>query len=284
MGDRLVLLGTKGGPALRVPGRMPTANLVELGGRSIVVDCGLGVTLRLVEAGFDLRQLDVIVITHLHSDHLLELGPLLLTAWTTGLTRKVTVFGPRGTDAYWQAFLQSMSFDLNIRESDEGRARLADLVEVRTISEGDVLDDPALSIAAMRVEHPPVTDCFAVKIRNDRHVITFSADTCHFPPLADFAKGADILVHEAMLPQAVDALVERTGLGDALRNHLHASHTTAEDAGRIAAAAGVRRLVLNHLVPPDDARFTDADWIKAARTHFDGPVDLGRDGMEIPLN
>ncbi len=284
MRNRLVLLGTKGGPALRVPGRMPTANLVELGGRGIIVDCGLGVTLRLVEAGFDLRQLDVIVITHLHSDHLLELGPLLLTAWTTGLTRKVTVFGPAGTDAYWQAFLRSMSFDLNIRESDEGRARLVDLVNVRPIAEGVFLDSPALSISAMRVEHPPVTDCFAIRIESESRVITFSADTCHFPPLADFAKGSDILVHEAMLPRAVDALVERTGLGDALRNHLHASHTTAEDAGRIAAAARAGRLVLNHLVPPDDARFTEADWLTAARTHFDGPVDLGHDGMEIPLN
>ncbi|MDQ7080826.1 MAG: MBL fold metallo-hydrolase [Paracoccaceae bacterium] len=284
MRNRIVLLGTKGGPALRVPGRMPTANLVELGGRSIIVDCGLGVTLRLVEAGFDLRQLDVIVITHLHSDHLLELGPLLLTAWTTGLARKVTVFGPAGTDAYWQAFLRAMSFDLNIRESDEGRARLVDLVKVRPIAEGVFLDSPALSISAMRVEHPPVTDCFAVRIENENHVITFSADTCHFPPLADFAKGSDILVHEAMLPKAVDALVERTGLGDALRNHLHASHTTAEDAGRIAAAARAGRLVLNHLVPPDDARFTEADWLTAARTHFDGPVDLGHDGMEISLN
>ena len=83
-------------------------------------------------------------------------------------------------------------------------------------------------------------------------IVVFSADTTYFPPLADFARGAGLLVHEAMLPAGVDSLVARTGNGARLREHLFASHSTAEDAGRIAAAAGVERLVLNHLIPADD--------------------------------
>jgi ribonuclease BN (tRNA processing enzyme) len=84
MGDRLVLLGTKGGPAIRPGGPSPTSTLLEIAGRPIVIDCGLGVTRGLVNAGLSLKKLDLILITHLHSDHVLELGPLLHTAWTSG--------------------------------------------------------------------------------------------------------------------------------------------------------------------------------------------------------
>ena len=93
---RLVLLGSKGGPALRPGGPWPTSSLLELGGRSIVVDCGLGVARGLTDAGLGLKTLDLIFITHLHSDHYLELGPLLHTAWTAGLATPVTVVGTTG--------------------------------------------------------------------------------------------------------------------------------------------------------------------------------------------
>mgnify|MGYP001057669449 CR=1 FL=1 len=122
--NRLVLLGTKGGPAIRAKGAMPTSTLLELDGRRVVVDCGLGVTKGLVEAGMDLKTLDLIFITHLHSDHILELGPLIHTAWTTGLNTPVTVYGPEGIEAYWQGFLQSLAYDIAIRVEDEGRTPL----------------------------------------------------------------------------------------------------------------------------------------------------------------
>mgnify|MGYP006304144907 CR=1 FL=1 len=94
--DFVALLGTKGGPAIRPGSAMPTASLVSIGGRRIVVDCGLGVTRGLCDQGMALADLDLIVVTHLHSDHYLELGPLLHTAWTAGLKRPVRVFGPEG--------------------------------------------------------------------------------------------------------------------------------------------------------------------------------------------
>ncbi len=113
--------------------------------------------------------------------------------------------------------------------------------------------------------------------------MTFSADTSYFPPLADFARGSDVLVHEAMLPDAIEALVTRTYGGDALRRHLHGSHTTASDAGRIAHAAGVRHLVLHHLIPADDTAYGPKDWEAAVRPHWTGPLTIGRDGLVIEL-
>src|SRR5690606_12256589 len=100
---------------------------------------------------------------------------------------------------------------------------------------------PGLRVTALRVDHPPVTDCFALRFEGNGRSVVFSADTAYFPPLADFAMGADVLVHEAMLEEGVDRLVARTGNGARLREHLLASHTFAADAGRIAARAGVGR-------------------------------------------
>lgn len=279
--ERLVLIGTKGGPAVRPGGAMPTSSLLQLGGRRIVVDCGLAVTAGIARAGVSLLDVDLIFITHLHSDHILELGPLLHTAWTTGRSQPITVFGPPGTDAYWAAFLDSMAFDARIRVEDEGRVPLVDLVDLRIYGEGEVVGGD-FTVRALRVNHPPVTDCFALRFDAGRSV-TFSADTSYFPPLADFAQGSDVLVHEAMLPDAIEALVTRTNGGDALRRHLHASHTNASDAGRIALAAGVRHLVLHHLIPADDPAYGPTDWMAAVRAHWTGPLSIGRDGLVIEL-
>jgi len=91
------------------------------------------------------------------------------------------------------------------------------------------------------------------------------------------------LVHEAMLPEGIEAIVRKTGLGDRLRAHLHASHTVVEDAARIAASAGVGRLALNHLIPIDDPAFTETDWTERAAAVWTGPVTVGRDGLEIAI-
>ena len=96
-------------------GPWPTSSLLELGGRTIIIDCGLGVTRGIVDAGLSLKALDLVFVTHLHSDHVLELGPLMHTAWTAGLATPVAVHGPAGTSEYWERFLQSMAFDIDIR-------------------------------------------------------------------------------------------------------------------------------------------------------------------------
>jgi ribonuclease BN (tRNA processing enzyme) len=280
---RLVLIGTKGGPALRPGGPWPSSSLLELAGRTIVIDCGLGVTRGLTDRGVGLKALDLIFVTHLHSDHVLELGALLHTAWTAGLSTPVRVFGPPGTGHYWQMFAQAMEFDIEIRIADEGRPDIRDLVQVEEFSEGPVFEEGGLAVAALRVEHPPVTDCFALKFSHDGMSVVFSSDTVPFPALAEFARGADVLVHEAMLLEGVDRLVARTGNGARLKEHLLASHTLAADAGRIAAEAQAGHLVLHHLIPADDPEIGEKDWIAAARQSWDGPLTIGRDGLEIEI-
>jgi ribonuclease BN (tRNA processing enzyme) len=279
--NRIVLLGTKGGPAIRAGGAMPTSSLLEMDGRRVVIDCGLGVTKGLVQAGMDLKTLDLIFITHLHSDHILELGPLIHTAWTTGLKTDVTVFGPPGIEAYWAGFMASVAYDNAVRVYDEGRIPLEELVTVHAYDEGAVMDG-LLRVSALRVPHPPIKDAFALRFDGTKSV-TFSGDTTYFPPLASFAQGSDVLVHEALLPAGVETVIARTGLGDKLRNHLYASHTKVEDVARIAAVSGVGRLVLNHLIPADDPLIGAQDWLSQVAQVWDGQANVGADGMEILL-
>lgn len=279
--NRLVTLGVKGGPSLRRGGSMPTSSLLELDGQRIVIDAGLGVTRALVEAQMPLTQLSVILITHLHSDHFLELGPLVHTAWTSGLKTPVRIIGPQGIHAVWDGFRQSMAEDIAVREVDEGRVPLDSLVSVQCLPEGAASLGP-LTLRALPVPHPPLEHAFALRLDGSR-AVTFSGDTAYHPPLAGFAAGSDILVHEALLPGGVEAIVQRLGGDDRLRRHLIAAHCTAEDAGRIAAGAGVGRLVLNHLVPDDRAAFPDKVWQAEAARHFAGPVIVARDGMSLDL-
>lgn len=281
--DQITLLGVKGGPAVRPGSAMPTASLLQLDQQNIVIDCAIGVTRSLADAGLSLLEIDTIFITHLHSDHVLELGPLIYTAWTTGRRDPIRVFGPEGTQAYWDGFLASMAFDYNIRIADEGRPPLRDLVEVVAFAEGPVTKLGDITVDALRVCHPPVTDTFALRFETGSTRVVFSADTCYFEPLASFAQGADVLVHEAMLTAGIDSLVARTNGGALLRAHLLASHTPAADVGRIAATAGVKKLVLNHLVPIDDPAFSHADWQAEVARHWAGETIVGRDGMTVTL-
>jgi ribonuclease BN (tRNA processing enzyme) len=154
---------------------------------------------------------------------------------------------------------------------------------VEEFGEGRIFEQGGLEVFALRVDHPPVTDCFALRFEQGGRSVVFSSDTAYFPPLADFARNADILVHEAMLEQGIERLVAKTGNGARLREHLLASHSFAGEAGRIATDAGVRGLVLTHLIPADDPEIVEADWITAARKTWAGALTIARDGLVVAL-
>ena len=286
---KLVLLGTKGGPSLRAEGAsfLPTSSHLAMAGRSIIIDCGLGVTASMVKAGYPLTGLTDIFVTHCHSDHVLEFGALLHTAWTAGLDRPVTVFGPPEIATIWRQFCEMMRFDITIRMADEGRMPFAALAQINIIDAKTpdpirLVDDGGLTVSALRNDHPPVVDSYALRFDADGKSITFSGDTRYLPSLAGFAKNSDVLVHEAMLEKGLDHVLAKTKTGDdRLRNHLFAAHSFAEQAGQIAAAANAGHLVLNHLIPPERDICNDADWQAETGRSFDGRCSVGHDGMAI---
>ncbi len=278
----VILLGSKGGPAIRPGGPMPTSTLVQMGGLTLLVDASLGAARAIGAAGLPLTALDAVLITHLHSDHVLELGPLLHTAWTGGLQHEIPIFGPPGIETYWQGFLGAMDYDIALREEDEGRPPFHELFSIGHLSDLRPIDLEGVLVSALRNDHPPVEDSFALKLEHGDDTLVLSGDTAPMPGMIAFARGADLLVHEAMLPEGVQAIVERMGTGDnRLLEHILRSHSPADEVGRIAAAAGVKALALNHLIPSGDPDITEAHWRAAVEPSYGGPLHVGRDGMVI---
>ncbi len=284
MSDHVILLGTKGGPAIRHGSPMPTSSLLRLSGQNIVVDCGLGVTRGLVDQGFHLKDLGLIVITHLHSDHYLELGPLLHTAWTAGLKTPVQIHGPTGLRRYWEGFLVSMAEDIATRIEDEGRPDFAALVTLKPLMAGDTVTLGPITLDTIASLHPPLLESLSLRFRTAHKTVVFSGDTAPNPALALFAAGADLLIHEAMLDEALIPLAARVGNGDGrLLLHLRRSHTAAGDAAQTATEAGVKALALHHLIPCDDPDYDERDWREAVAPFFGGTLYVGKDGMKIPV-
>jgi ribonuclease BN (tRNA processing enzyme) len=280
---RIVFLGTKGGPRVS-DGRSNPANLVMVNDTPFVIDCGMGVSRQLANAGVPIPSVKYIFISHHHSDHNLEYGNLFYNAWASGLSTPIHSFGPKGIEAMTKTFWELNRFDVDIRIEDEGRPDPRPLLIPKDITEdGVVLQTGDVKVTAFRTPHPPIVDNFAYKFETPDGSIVFSSDTAYNPKLAEFAKGADVLVHEVLYVPAVDRLVIKTKNGATLKKHLMESHTSTEDVGRIAAAAGVKVLVLSHFVPGDDPLITDEDWVEGVRKNFSGKIVVAKDLMQLAL-
>lgn len=278
---RLILLGTGGGPRPR-KARSASAQVVLVAGAAYVVDCGDGVARQLVSAGVPLPTLRHVFVTHHHSDHDADYGNLLLLAWTAGLKTRVDTWGPAPLARMTRQFLEMNAYDISTRIADEGRIPLAPLIRAHEIRGGGlVMEDDHVKVTAALVHHPPVVPAFGYRFDAEDRSIVISGDTAPSERLIELARGADVLVHDALYAPAIDRLVAGVANATRLKASILSHHTTAEDAGRVANAAGVKTLVLSHLVPADDPSVTDAMWIDAARTHFDGEIVVGTDLLEV---
>ena len=278
---RLILLGTGGGPRPR-KAVSATAQVIVVGDAAYVVDCGDGVARQLVSAGVPPTSLRHIFITHQHSDHNADYGNLLLLSWAAGLQSRVDAWGPPPLTQMTKLVFELNAFDINTRIADEGRKPLAPLVHPHELSAGGlVMEDNQVKVTAALVDHPPIEKAFAYRFDSADRSIVISGDTKVSKNLIALARGADVLVHEALWPPAVDRIVANVPNATTLKQHIIDSHTSVEDCGRVAAAAGVKTLVLSHLVPADDPSMTDRMWIDAARKHFKGAIVVGKDLMEI---
>lgn len=278
---RLILLGTGGGPRPKRENNA-SAQVVVVDGALYVIDCGDGVARQLVLAGLSLDRLRHVFITHHHSDHNADYGNLLLLSWASGLRTRVDAWGPPPLAKITRLFLEMNAYDIDIRIADEGRVPLVPLIHAHEIARpGLVMQDENVKVTCVPVPHPMVEPAYAYRLDTADRSIVISGDTAYSEALIALAEGADILVHEALFLAAVDRLVARVPNAATLRPHLLASHTSAEDCGRVAAAAGVKTLVLSHFVPPDDPLVTEDMWRDAAARHFRGQIIVGRDLMEV---
>jgi len=280
---RIILLGTKGGPTLATrTGRSNSATLLLINNTPYVVDCGYGVSRQLIQAGVSLDSVRHIFITHHHSDHDLEYGTLFYNIWQARKSPQVDAYGPVGIKKMTNDFFAYLKFDIDTRMLDEGTNDPRKLLTIHEFDRaGLVMRNDDVKVTSIQVVHPPITQSYAYRFDAQDRSIVISGDTAYAPKLAEFAKGAEVLIHEAMYLPAIDKLIQQNPNSKRLREHLLASHTSTEDVGRVAAQAGVKTLVLTHLVPGDDPSITDEQWSEGARKHFAGKIIVGKDLLEV---
>ena len=279
---RIILLGTKGGPNVGKSGRSNPATLILIGDIPYLVDCGYGVTRQMILAGVSLNRLRYVFITHHHSDHNLEYGALLYNVWVAAQQSEIDAYGPVGLRKLTLDFIEYQKFDIETRMSDEGYKHPSSIIVTHEFEQaGTVMRNDDVTVTSCRVRHPPITQSYAYRFDAKDRSVVISGDTAYAPELAAFAKGAEVLVHEAMYLPGIERLLKQAPNATRLREHLLASHTSTEDVGKIAAQAGVNTLVLSHLVPGDDPSITDEQWSADVRKNFKGRIVVGKDLMEI---
>jgi len=279
---RIILLGTGGGPVPRRT-RVPSSQVVLVNERAYVFDCGVGVTTQLARAGVRLTSLRHVFITHHHSDHNAEYGPLLLTAWGAGLRTPVDTWGPPPLKRMTQLFLEMNEYDIRTRMEDEGRVPPGPLIKPHELKQGGaVVRADGVAVTCALVDHPPVKPALAYRLDSPDRSVVFSGDTRPSKALIELAREADVLVHEVIWPTAIDRLLSGAYNAEALKKSILSHHTSAEEAGRVAAEARVKMLVLSHFVPAEDPEITDEMWSAAVqRGGYRGPIVLGKDLLEI---
>ncbi len=278
---RLILLGTGGGPRPR-KASSAASQVIVANGTAYVVDCGNGVARQLVFAGVPLTTLRHVFVTHHHSDHNADYGNLIWLAWTAGLRTRVDAWGPPPLERMTKLFFEMNASDIDTRIANEGRVPLRPLVHVHELRAGGaVMSDDNVTVTAATVDHEPGLLSFAYRFDARDRSIVISGDTARSDAVVRLARGADVLVHSAMYTPAIDRLAARVPNAAVLKASILTYQTSVEDAGRVAQAAGVKTLVLSHLIPPDDPEVTDEMWIDTARQHFRGTVVLGKDLLEV---
>jgi len=292
-GTKLHILGTQAGPSVGGP-RYQTSYAVTVGDAIYVVDAGYGATEQLVRAGLMLPNIRNIFITHHHPDHNVDLGSMIYFSWYAGLDRRLDVYGPPPLKSMTENFLAALKPDVDIWLDDIGHAPMSPVEAHELSAAGPVMQDDNVKVSCVLVNHPPVVPALAYRFDTPDRSIVFSGDTTPMESLAKLAKGADILVHEAIYADAMRRSLnpsdarssgETTGSSiagdsDKLLQHVLQSHTSPEAAGRIAQEAGVKKLVFAHIAPILPA-VTEKMYVDKAATTFKGEIIVAHDLMVL---
>ena len=292
---KVTFCGTSG--PLPIRDRAKACVAVQAGGSMYLVDVGPESTENIQTWRLPIATAKAVFLTHLHSDHIGEVGEFNMQSWVAGRPAPLALVGPPGVDKVAQGFNLAYEMDHGYRNAhhEHGEVKLpiaAGLLKAKVIAPmkttavawtaGD------LTVTAIRVAHDPVTNAYAYRFDYKGRSVVVSGDTRKYLPLADGAKGADVLIHEAqnadMTRQMVMAL---KGMGNprmsSVMNDTLTYHTTPVEAADIARAAGVRALVLYHLTQAGLPNFTPESFTRGMDAG--GKLDwrLSKDGMTIDL-
>jgi len=245
------------------------STLVEAGGERFLFDCGRGATLRLTQVGVPIGSISRLFLTHLHSDHVVQIPDLLLTGWAGGGRQiPLEVWGPVGTRDMMDHIQQAFAFDIRVRRDvDESFPGEGIKVLSHDIQEGIVFDERGVKVTAFLVDHGAVKPAFGYRVDYGGHSVALSGDTRVSENLVRFAQGVDVLVHEV-----VDAAAVRARSGDPRGlERIVSHHTTPEQAGEVFARVKPRLAVYSHA---SNSESVITDTRKTYAGPLQGPEDM----------
>jgi len=273
----IVFLGT-GCPVVSTE-RYGPAQLILGEAAKLLVDCGSGVTQRLLAAGTPGRDLDALLLTHLHSDHLVDLYQLIVSSWHQGRDRPLSIYGPPGTRRYVKGLMALWEPELSQRIAHEKRPSTAALeIDVTEIAAQEVLEIAGQSVTVVPVDHQPVRHAYGFVFQEAGHRLVLSGDTRRCPALIEAAAGADLLVHEVFIHREMP-VIEGLRSVETVAN-VAGYHTLSSEVGKIATEAQAKALALTHFVPPACDREA---LLAEVAGDYAGPVLLAEDLLRVDL-
>lgn len=272
----VVLLGT--GSPLPDPHRAGPATLVSAAGQRFLVDAGRGVVMRLAAATVGVNQLTAVLLTHLHSDHITDLGDLITTRWiSTFAPNPLRVIGPPGTAEVVEHLLASLRLDIAYRIAHHADLDYPPPVEVTELVDGVAFDEGAVRVIAAPTDHRPVEPSIGFRVEHGDASVVVAGDTVPCAGLDRLCAGAGALVHTVIRKDLVASVPVRR-LQDILDYH-----SSVEQAADTAQRGGVRTLVLTHYVPGFPPGGGD-DWRALAAARFSGRIEVGDDLHAISVS
>jgi ribonuclease Z len=276
--------------------RAGACTVVIAGKRLMVVDAGEGGARNISLMGIPNGKIERLFLTHFHSDHIDGLGPMMLLRWTgNAATAPLPVHGPKGVDDVIAGFNAAYAQDNGYRTAHHGAdiappsgAGAAPVPLELTDNATVVFNDDGLKITAFRVAHDPVTPAVGYRFDYEGRSVVVSGDTARSATLESAARGADLLIHDALQPKLVGKITAAFE-SKKIRNMAKISrdivgyHASPEEVAQSAAKAGVRQVVLTHVVPALPSRFFYPAFIGDARKYFGGKIIVGEDGMLFSL-
>ena len=242
------------------PGRAETCILITAGDDLFVVDIGDGSNDNLRSWNINFRDIEAVLITHLHSDHIADLPGLHQNAWVIGeRSSKLKVFGPEGIDQFTQGIEMAYAHDYVFRNEHHGDL-IAPLqfagfdTRVIDLKNPVIFDNGELKITAFKVIHEPIEPALGFRFEYKGRSIVISGDTSYTQTVIDNSMNADVLFHEAQANHMLAIMEEslRSRGADLLATVLDditTYHTTLVEAAEIANEANVKKLFFYHLTP-----------------------------------
>lgn len=269
----VVMLGT--GTPNADPDRSGPAVAIVVNGRAYIVDAGPGVVRRAAaaeKAGVTaLRQpnLDIVFLTHLHSDHTLGLPDLLLSPWVSGRSVPLRVFGPRGTAAMVEHISAAWAEDIHVRLTGGQQGNKTGYrADVHESDSGMVFRDSNVTVTAFRVQHGTWDEALGYKFVTKDRVIVISGDTRPTEAIVAQCNGCDVLVHEVYVDST--ARLAPQGTRDYYKNF----HTSTLELADLAKRARPKLLLLYHQLYRGG---TDDGLVREIKTRYAGLVMSARD-------